>query len=121
MTTQAPQYQPQDFAPEPRNGFGLTAIILGVVGLLFSLVPITGFLAFGCGFGAFVFALANRGRLKRGKATNSKSTWTGLVCGVLAMAVGVWGMVIVFQAVDELGNTTDCLDNAKTIQQINAC
>jgi hypothetical protein len=106
---------------EPRNGFGLTAVILGVIGLLFGLIPLTGFIAFGLGFGAFVFALANRGRLKRGKATNGKSTWTGLVAGLLAMALGVWGMVIVFTAANDLGNNLDCIDKAKTVQQMNAC
>ncbi len=109
------------YVHEPRNGFGLTAVILGVIGLLFGLVPLTGFIAFGLGFGAVVFALANRGRLKRNKATNRKSTWAGLVAGLLAMALGVWGMVIVFTAANDLGNNLDCIDKAKTVKQIDAC
>lgn len=122
MSTQpTPQYQPPVYLPEPHNGLGLTAVILGAVGLLFGLVPLTGFIAFGLGFGAIVFALANRGRLMRGRATNSKSTWAGLVVGLTAMALGVWGMTIFFGAINDLGNTGDCLDNAKTLKQINAC
>jgi hypothetical protein len=37
------------------------------------------------------------------------------------MALGVWGMVIVFTAANDLGNNLDCIDRAKTVKQIDAC
>jgi len=95
------------YVSEPRNGLGLASIILGILGLLFGLVPLTGFIAFGLGAVAVILALANRGRLKRGRATNRKTTWAGLITGFLAIALGIVGMVIFFDAVSDLGEDLD--------------
>lgn len=86
---------------EPRNALGIAALALGLVGVLFGLVPLTGFVAIGAGLVGVTLALANRGRLRRGTATNRKTTWSGLVVSLGAIALGIWGMTIVFGAVDQ--------------------
>ncbi len=59
----------------PRNGFGLTALITGIVGLLFGVLPFTFYLGIILGIVAVVFALLGRRRAKRGEATNGGRRW----------------------------------------------
>ncbi len=87
---------------EPKNGFGLTTLIVGLIGILFGLVPITGFVAVGLGIVGLVLGFAALGRLRRRVATNRKTTWIGIVASAVAVALGIWGITIVFSAVDQL-------------------
>lgn len=126
-------------AVEPRNGLGIAAISIAVVGVLFGLVPLTGFIAVGAGLVAAILALAARGRIKRGRATNRKTTWAALIVALGSIALGIWGMTIVFGAVEQLDKDfqqfetemngidkqfqkdMDCLDTAVTAEEIAAC
>jgi hypothetical protein len=94
-------------AEESRNGLGLAAAIVGPIGVLFGLVPLTGFVAVICGLVAVPLALAGRSRYRRGLATNGRTALAGLVSGVVALALGVWGIVIVVQATDQLVSTLE--------------
>jgi hypothetical protein len=116
VTQQQPPYQgdpdrppaeqqqppPQYRQVEPRNALGIAALALGLVGVLFGLVPLTGFIAVGLGIVGMILALSNRGRLRRGTATNKKTTWAGLIASVVAIALGIWGIAIVFDAFEDL-------------------
>ncbi|MCA1677144.1 MAG: hypothetical protein LC799_34850, partial [Actinobacteria bacterium] len=63
----------------------------------------TGFLALILGMLAVLFGLLGWARARKGIATNPKMAGTGTVLGVAAAALGIWGMTIVFGAVDQLG------------------
>lgn len=115
MTQQQPPYQgdpdrpaeqqqppPQYRQVEPRNAFAIAALALGLVGVLFGLVPLTGFIAVGLGIVGVILALSNRGRLRRGTSTARKTTWAGLVISLIAIALGIWGIVIVFDVVEDI-------------------
>ena len=52
---------------ETKNGLAIAALSLGIVGLMFGLIPLTGFIAFGCGAVGLILGLSNMGRLKRGR------------------------------------------------------
>jgi hypothetical protein len=93
--------------PAPRNGIGLAAVIVAPVGILFGLVPLTGFIAVICALVAIPLALVGRSRVRKGTATNGKTTMTGLIAGVVALALGIWGITIVFNATGELLDTLD--------------
>lgn len=84
-----------------RNGFGITALVLAVIGLVFGLVPFTGFIALILGLLAVLFGLLGWSRTRQGVATNRTMTVIGAVLGIGTAALGVWG--IVFGAVDKLG------------------
>lgn len=86
---------------EPRNGLGIAALALGIAALVFSLMPITGFLAVILGATGLILGLAARGRLKRGTATNGKTTWAGIVTSVLGLVIGVVGIFIVFDTLNQ--------------------
>lgn len=86
---------------EPKNGFGITALVLAIIGVVFGLIPITGFLAIILGALAVLFGLLGVGRVKRGAATNKVMSWFGTVLGAGALALGVWGTFIVVDTVEQ--------------------
>jgi hypothetical protein len=102
-----PTPQPSHRRAEARNGLGLAAAIVGPIGILFGFVPLTGFVAVICGLVAVPLALAGRSRYRKRLATNGGTAVAGLVSGVVALALGVWGIVIVFQATNELVSTLE--------------
>lgn len=112
MTQQFPPSQPYSQQPgypappaqQPRNAFGITALCLALAGLVLGLVPFTGFLAAILGALALLFGLLGLGRVRRGAATNKKMSIAGTVLGACAVALGIWGMTIVFGAVNDLSN-----------------
>jgi hypothetical protein len=87
----------------PRNGFGITALVLALVGLVFGLVPLTGFLALILGMLAVLFGLLGWARTRKGVATNAKMAMIATVLGVAVAALGIWGISITFSAADKLG------------------
>jgi hypothetical protein len=89
---------------EPRNGYGLTALITGICSIGLSLIPILWFLGGPLGIVAVGMGLANRGRLRRGTATNRKSTIWGIVLGAVGIIIAVIGFVIVQSAVNKLNH-----------------
>ncbi|MEU7485765.1 DUF4190 domain-containing protein [Streptomyces sp. NPDC042319] len=89
-------------APAPqtaRNGLGVAALVLGVIGVLSGLIPLLFWLAGTLGLLALIFGLVGRGRVKRGQATNKGVALAGLLLGIAAMVVAVIGAVITFTAV----------------------
>jgi hypothetical protein len=116
----APQQAPAPVNPE-KNGFGITGAIMGPVGLLFCLMPITGFIGLTIGFIGFVLSAAGLNRVSKNKATNKKTAVFGLVTCLLAIAFGIYGVVLFFQAMNDLGTGLDCLSNADTTAEIDAC
>lgn len=120
--TPRPDQFPGPYTPEPKNGMGIAALILGLVGLLFCLIPFTGFIGVICGFVGIVLGFVGWGRVRRHRATNKVTTLIGIVLSALAIAGGIWGIVIVFNATDDLvtdlediGNNSeaygDCISN----------
>jgi hypothetical protein len=113
----APMQQP---APVKQgNGFGVTALVLGLVGLIiFSWIPVINvFTGIPLGALALIFgivALAKAGsRGGKGKGTGG----TGLILGILAIGVAIVMNVFVFNAVkdeaDQIEQDTiqDCIDS----------
>jgi 4-hydroxybenzoate polyprenyltransferase len=87
------QSNPTTASAAPRNSFGITALVLALVGLVSGLS--TGFLALPLGALAVLFGLLGWARIRRNEATNRKVTVLGMVLGVGAMAIGIWGITLV--------------------------
>ena len=115
MSQQYPQYpqypnnpNQQPFNPqsppqaEPRNGFAIVALVVGIAGLVFGLIPLTGFIAVILGATGLIFGLTNIGRIRRRVSTARKMTWFGSILSALALALGVWGMIIVADTFSQL-------------------
>ncbi|MGW4482054.1 DUF2510 domain-containing protein [Rhodococcus triatomae] len=106
------QYQQDPHQASPgttRNGFGITSLVLAIVGVVFGLVPLTGFIALILGALAVLFGLLGFSRVRKGLATNKIMTLIGAGLGAVAIALGVWGMTIFFGAVDDLDQAFDDL------------
>ena len=84
-----PGRPPAEPAARPRNGLGVTALVLGVA----SLVAVSSFVLFPLGFLGGIVAVVlgiiaiTRGRTKG--ATNPGQATAGIVCGALAMIIAV--------------------------------
>lgn len=102
--TAAPEQPPSmpTQQPEPKNGFGITSLVLALVGLVFTLMPITGFIALILGGLAIVFAILGMARVRRHRATNRKMNFFGIGIGAVALAGGIAGMVSFFNSVNDL-------------------
>lgn len=105
-----PPYGQQQWAPPPppaRNGFGITALVLAIIGCVFGLIPFTGFIALILGLLAVLFGLLGLGRVRRRLADNKILTIVGTVLGVLSTVLGIVGIVIVFGTINQLSRDMD--------------
>lgn len=91
---------------KPGNGMAVAALVLGVVGAVFGLIPLLFFVAFPLGVLAIVFGIAGRRKAKRGASGKGMST-AGVILGVVAFALAIAGIVIVDDAVTDLDEELD--------------
>ncbi|OII65214.1 hypothetical protein BJP40_17720 [Streptomyces sp. CC53] len=97
-------HQSHHTAPAPaaaRNGLGVAALVLGIIGALSGLVPLLFWLAGTLGLLALVFGLVGRGRAKKGQATNKGMATTGAVLGLVSLLLACFGVYFTFKAADE--------------------
>ncbi|MFB4423875.1 DUF4352 domain-containing protein [Streptomyces sp. QL37] len=85
-----------------RNGLGIAALVLGIIGTVSGLIPFFFWLAGILGLIALILGLAGRGRAKRGEATNKGATTFGAVLGLVSLILSVVGAVLTFKAVDDV-------------------
>ena len=91
--------------PPPQNGMGTAALVLGLVGLVFSVVFFP--LGFVLAVIGLVLGLLGLKRVKRGIATNRGMALSGTVLSVLALLVCIgWGVAIGVL----INKTQDCND-----------
>lgn len=110
-----PLYGEPLYGPSPagrRNGFGIAALVLGVLSLFGVLTVLFGVLL---GVLAVVFGLLGRRRAQRGEADNGGMALAGLISGVIALLLSV---AIVVAAVVFLRSSTgrdlrNCLRQAQ--------
>jgi hypothetical protein len=101
-----------DYAPVVlRNGLGVAALVVGVLGIVASFTVVGGVIL---GVVAVVLGLVGRARVTRGEASNGGVALTGIVLGVIAIVAGlafiqIW--VTVFNEVGA-GDYFDCLQQA---------
>ena len=103
-----------------RNGLGIAALVLGILGLLTSIFVVGGVL----GLVAIVLGVMGLGRVKRGEATNRGMAIAGIVLGALAvlLAALVGFGLATFLNSDEFSSVRECLTEAGDDQAaIEAC
>lgn len=103
--------QAQHVIAPPRNGLGIASLCCALTGLVLGLVPLTGWLAIIVGAIAVILGACALGRVRRGEATNRKMSWAGLILGLGAVALGIAGMVIVGNALDQLDQDLNGTDS----------
>ncbi|RII41681.1 hypothetical protein DWB68_11560 [Galactobacter valiniphilus] len=93
-----PQYYPGapvPPAPRPGNGFGIAALVLGIVALVFCWVPV-----FGLGLGVLALVLGIVGVLQKQRPHGTSIA--GIVMGAVAVVVGVIIMVLAAMVVSKV-------------------
>ncbi|MCT7659905.1 DUF4190 domain-containing protein [Mycobacterium deserti] len=100
----------------PKNGLGITALVLAIVGLVFCWTVVGGVILGVC---AVIIGFIARGRVKRGEATNGGVAIAGIVLGILAVIVSLAFIAIWFGVFDSVGGTDymDCVSQAGNDQQ----
>ncbi len=95
----------------PRNGFGVAALVLGILALVTSITVVGGVLL---GIAAIVFGVLGRGRAKKGQATNGGMALAGLILGVLGLVLSIVLAAAVGSVLSrgDFGTLTECLDDA---------
>jgi hypothetical protein len=99
---------------DDRNGLGIAAFVLGLAGSVVGLIPILSIPALISGLIGFGLGLGGHRRLRRHKADNKVMTWVGTVFSVLAVVLGIVGMVIVAKAFNQLGTDLNTIGNGPT-------
>jgi hypothetical protein len=73
--------------PTARNGFGTTAMVLGIVGAVLGIACFGAVLGLPLGIAAIIFGIIGLRIANRGEATNRSQALTGLILGIVAALV----------------------------------
>ena len=110
-----PGYPPPYYAPPPpvapKNGLGIAALVLAVVGLL---GVATVFAPIALGIVAVIIGIVAHSRAKRGIANNGGVAIAGIVLGALAIVVGLAFIAIWMTVWKDVrgGDYIDCMQKA---------
>src|SRR5437588_2649386 len=98
----APVSPPQFHVEQPRNGLGTAGFVLGLIGLLFSPVPLVGVIAWPLVILGVVFSLIGLSRANKRRATNKGLAVSGVVLSVLGLVICVLWTVAFGKAVNDV-------------------
>ena len=89
--TQPGYYPPHPpiYGPPPENGLGTAGFVLGLIGLLFSPIPIVGVIAWPLVILGVIFASIGVGKANKGTANNRGLAVAGVVLSVLGLVICV--------------------------------
>lgn len=87
--------------PAPKNGFGTAGFVLGLLGLIFSPVPIVGVIAWPLVILGLILAIIGLNRAKKGDATNKGLAIAGIACSALGLLVCIIWVAAIGNAASE--------------------
>ncbi|UKD52624.1 MmpS family transport accessory protein [Amycolatopsis sp. FU40] len=105
----APDY-PQPPAPyptppaQPKNGLGTAGFVLGLLGLIFSFIPVIGLVAWPLVILGIIFSALGFVRSRSGKATNKGLSIAGLVLSVIGLVLCIIWLATAAKVVNEVNN-----------------
>ncbi len=103
MTQYAPN-PPQQRAAQPSNGLGTTGFVLGLIGLLFSFIPVIGLVAWPLVILGIIFSAVGISKASKGRATNKGLAIAGLVVSVVGLVICVVWAAAFGKAVDDVND-----------------
>ncbi|MEC3977447.1 DUF4190 domain-containing protein [Amycolatopsis sp. H20-H5] len=89
----------------PSNGLGTAGFVLGLIGLIFSPIPIIGIIAWPLVIVGLILSLVGHARVRRGAANNGGLAITGIVLSAIGLVVCVIWAVAVSKAVVDTANS----------------
>lgn len=106
---------PTPAPPAPKNGLGTASLVLGIIGLIFAVIPVVGlFFAIPLGTLALIFGAVGVVRASKGKATNKGVSIAGLVLGVLTFVMAIIMTSAVYAATDNAVTDSDSTTGTAT-------
>ncbi|SCK56759.1 hypothetical protein H181DRAFT_05304 [Streptomyces sp. WMMB 714] len=104
----------------PRNGMGVAALTLGLIGAVLFWTLIGGIVL---GLLALIFGIVGYRRSKRGEATNGTLAMVGAIIGGLALVGSTIVLALVASVVSsgDYGELEDCLGKAGTQSEQQQC
>lgn len=112
MTASAPPTTTSPTTTAPlRNGLGIAALCCGLIGILVGLIPLMFLAAGALGILAIVFGIVGIRRVARREASNRITSIAGLVTGIVAFAMAIWGMSIIFSGLNDMSNELNKIGN----------
>jgi Protein of unknown function (DUF2510) len=92
--TTAPTTAPTVPTVAPRNGLGIAAIILGIIGAIFGIIPVDVLLGGILGVIGVIVGFLGRGRAMRGEAINRGIAERGILISTSAVAISVFSLFV---------------------------
>lgn len=100
-------YQPYPVVQQaPRNGLGIAALVLGIIGVVVGIIPFFFWLAVILGVIGLILGFIGRSRANRGEATNGTMALWGIITSAVAVLLSIVGLVILLGVFAELGDET---------------
>lgn len=87
---------------QPSNGLGTTGFILGLIGLVFSPIPLIGVVAWPLVILGVIFSAIGIAKVRGGRATNKGLSIAGLVVSVIGLVICIVWVVAINDAVDDI-------------------
>ena len=79
----------------PQNGFGVTGFVLGLLGLIFSFIPLIGVIAWPLVILGVIFSALGLDRANKRRATNKGLAIAGLVLSIIGLVFCVlWAAAV---------------------------
>jgi hypothetical protein len=97
----------QQQAAPPRNGFGTAGFVLGLIGLIFSPIPIIGVVAWPLVIVGLVLSLIGFHRAHKGRATNRGLAVAGIVLSVIGLVICILWVAAFGKAADDMKKESD--------------
>ncbi|MGE7434944.1 DUF4190 domain-containing protein [Kitasatospora sp. NPDC001175] len=94
-------------APQPQNGLGVAALVLGIIGALLGIVPFLFWISGALGLAALILGLVGHGRARRGQATNKGMSLAGSILGGVAMLLAIVGLVVTVIVVKKVAHDVE--------------
>ncbi|MHC6219827.1 hypothetical protein [Arthrobacter sp. MMS24-S77] len=101
--TQPAPVAPVEAKPSKGSGFGTAALVLGILAIVFSIIPIAGFIAFLLGPLAIIFGVIGLTRKFSKKGTSA----AGLILGVLSVIVAIIVTAIIAAAAQSVSDSVN--------------
>ena len=114
------------------NGLAVASLVLGLVGFVLGLIPILFIVAWALGVPGLALGIAGIRKANRQNGARKTMAVWGTVMSVAAFGIGCVGYAIVNDAFNELDRdlnnasqqldkTSQCLDRANTLEEIDRC
>jgi hypothetical protein len=104
MSFPTPPAPPANHSAPPRNGLGTAGFVLGLIGLVFSLIPLVGVVAWPLVILGLIFSLIGLGRTRSGQANNKGITIAGVVLSVIGLVICIVWVVATSKAASDVNN-----------------